>query len=121
MSKWILVSLALALTACGPTVCVGTSCICPTGQTCAFDGCTASTSGCSLDCGATATCTGSCGAACNVNCSGTECTHTVGAGANVVCGAGKCNITCEGACSVASTGALTLTCKVGSKTAAGCQ
>jgi hypothetical protein len=39
----------------------------------------------------------------------------------VVCSAGTCNITCEGTCTVSSSGTLSLTCKVGSKTAAGCQ
>jgi hypothetical protein len=39
----------------------------------------------------------------------------------VVCSAGTCNITCEGTCNVSNSGTLNLTCKVGSKTAAGCQ
>lgn len=121
MMKWILLSLVVALTGCGPTVCVGNNCACPSGQTCAFDGCSASTTGCNLDCGATASCSGSCGTGCNVTCSGTQCTHTVGAGANVTCVSGTCNITCEGTCAVASTGTLNLTCKVGTKSIAGCQ
>jgi hypothetical protein len=39
----------------------------------------------------------------------------------VVCSSGKCNITCEGTCTVASSGTLSLTCKVGMKSDSGCQ
>ncbi len=118
--NWLVVAVvSLGLWACGPTVCSGTNCACPPGQSCAFDACTATTSGCNLDCAADATCSGTCGPSCRVNCMGKQCTHTVGAGSNITCVSGTCNITCEGACSVA--GSATLTCKGGTtQTAAGC-
>lgn len=113
--------LSFSLTACGPTVCSGTNCVCPTGATCAYDTCNSGTANCQFACGSDATCTGSCGSDCNVSCAGKSCTHTVGAGSNVTCTAGDCKITCDGACSVATVGGtMDLTCKTGTKTAAGC-
>lgn len=114
-----LAAAMLVLAGCGPTVCSGTSCACPAGETCAFDACGASTAGCRLDCGPNATCSGSCGANCQVTCGGKQCTHTVGAGSSVSCTTGTCNITCEGACTVA--GDANLTCKGGTtQSIAGC-
>lgn len=109
---------SMLVTACGVPTCAGTNCVCPQGMNCAFDGCTAGTAGCNFACGQDASCTGSCGANCNVGCSGKSCTHTVGAGSNIACTAGTCNITCEGACS--AVGVTNLTCKSGTKTAGGC-
>jgi hypothetical protein len=108
-----------ALSSCGPTVCAGTSCICPQGQSCSFDACSASTPGCNFQCGVNSTCSGSCGSGCSVQCDGKTCSHTVGAGSSVACSSGTCTITCEGSCNVAGSGTVNLTCK-GTKTAAGC-
>lgn len=114
-------ALTFSLTACGPSVCSGTNCACPQGATCAYDTCNSGTANCQFACGAEATCTGSCGANCNVSCAGKSCTHSVGAGANVACTAGTCTITCDGTClATAAGGTLELTCKTGTKTAAGC-
>jgi len=45
----------------------------------------------------------------------------VGSGANISCLGGTCAITCESDCAAAATGGtLNLTCKTGTKTAAGC-
>jgi hypothetical protein len=93
------------------------------GETCAFDTCGPSSTSCNLNCGPEATCTGSCGTGCQVACNGKQCTHTVGVGANVSCTKGICNITCTGACSVASVAGTTLnlTCSGGIEFAGGCQ
>jgi hypothetical protein len=110
--------LALGLSGCVP-ICAGTSCDCPADTVCAFNGCSASTADCSLNCTSGSECTGSCGANCNVTCGGKSCTHTVGAGSRVVCSGGTCNITCEGSC--LATGVTNLTCNGGTtKGPAGC-
>ncbi len=114
-----LAALALTIAGCEATVCAGGNCTCPSNQTCGFDTCSATTSSCNFSCGSGATCTGTCGPACNVSCGGKSCTHTVGAGSNVACTAGACNITCEGSCTVS--GSVTLTCGGGtSKSVTGC-
>ena len=116
------VTLGLFMAGCGPSICTGTNCVCPEGQSCAFDVCNSGTPGCNYSCGTKATCTGSCGTGCSVTCSGTSCTHSVGINSNIVCSTGTCNITCEGACTVASSGTLNLTCQGGTtQGAAGCQ
>ena len=112
--------VALAFSACG-SVCTGTSCACPSGQTCTFDTCNAQTQSCNFDCASDSTCTGTCGASCRVTCAGKACTVSAGAGSNVACTAGTCTITCNGACSVASTATLTLTCNGSTKGTAGCE
>lgn len=114
-------ALTLSFTACGPSVCAGTNCACPSGTTCAFDTCGAGTTNCQFSCGTGATCTGTCGSGCNVSCAGASCTHSVGNDANVACTSGTCAITCEGDCTATAVGGtLELTCKTGTKTAAGC-
>ena len=115
----VLAAFSLLMVGCSPSVCSGTSCACPNGETCAFDTCSANTAGCNFNCSAGSTCTGTCGANCNVACYGTKCTHTVGANANVSCISGSCDVTCTGACSATGAG-LKLTCKSGNTTAAGC-
>lgn len=115
--------LAFALAACGSPakICSGTSCDCPSDQSCSFDGCSASTDSCKYNCQSGSTCSGTCGSNCNVTCGGKSCTHTVGAGSSVTCSSGTCNITCNGTCSVAGSGTITLTCSGGTTaSAAGC-
>ena len=112
--------LALVLEGCG-SVCVGTSCQCPQGQSCTFDGCTADTPGCQFDCAADSTCKGSCGSACQVTCGGKSCTATVGTNSQVTCTSGTCANTCQGTCSIATSGgSLTYSCASGTKSAGGC-
>lgn len=108
------------LEGCG-SVCAGTSCQCPQGQTCGFDGCTADTPGCQFDCAADSTCKGSCGSGCQVTCQGKSCTATVGANSQVSCTSGTCSITCQGKCSIGAVGGTaTYSCVSGTKTAGGC-
>ncbi|MBL8917567.1 MAG: hypothetical protein JNJ54_01790 [Myxococcaceae bacterium] len=117
----VMLSLSVLAAACSPAICTTGVCICPEGQTCGFDTCSASTSNCSYSCNKDATCTGSCGANCTISCDGKSCTHTVGANSTVSCAAGgTCNITCEGKCTTGSSGTLNLTCKVGTKSDTGC-
>lgn len=91
--------------ACGsdgnPPKCTGSSCTCPSGQTCAISESTCGQS-CSLDCANSNDCTGACGDSCSLKCTGTSaCTMTVGASASVDCSGGAtCHITCTGTCSI---------------------
>lgn len=104
---------------CGPAVCDGDSCNCPSGETCDFG-----TKGTArFTCESGSTCTGSGGAGSNVVCAGKSCTVSVGAGSNITCSAGTCNITCNGACTTACTGGTcNTTCGGGtSSSVAGCQ
>ena len=122
MTPRLLAPLFFALTilaaGCGSAVCAGTKCTCPDGENWEFDACDSTTQSCNLNCGTDATCTGSCGASCQVVCSGKSCTHTVGVGSSVNCGGGTCNITCTGQCTVAGT--ANLTCQSGTESPAGC-
>lgn len=125
MKLWwlVVVPALLVASACGKTsYCSGTSCSCPAGATCAFDGCDTATAGCNYACAEDSTCTGLCGTGCNVSCDGVLCTLTVGGSSNVSCGAGSCRITCNGACTVSAAdgGTADVTCRGGTKTATGC-
>lgn len=111
----------LLLSACNQ-LCVGTACACPKGQTCVFDGCTADTPGCQLDCAADSNCRGACGQGCQLTCGGASCNATLGPNSQVTCTSGTCSVTCQGTCSTAAQGGtLTLTCANSAKTVAGCQ
>jgi hypothetical protein len=113
--------LGLALQGCGggEEYCSGKSCSCPADKTCAFAACDPSTSNCNFACDPGSTCSGKCGAGCQVSCSGKSCTVEAGEGSDISCSAGACNITCTGKCNVAGLG-VTLTCKKGAQTSSGC-
>lgn len=121
MRLLLLVLAVGVLGACTPPFCNGNHCDCPSGDTCDFSGgCNAGTQSCNFNCESGATCTGTCGPDCDVQCMGTSCTHQVGAGSRVQCTSGNCFITCTGTCIVQ--GSANLTCVNGTtKGAAGCE
>jgi len=102
--------------------CVGTTCTCGGSDTCIFDACNATTSGCVFTCTDTSSCTGVCGADCTAACSGTACQVTAGSNSTVACtgtactvnaGAGS-SVTCSGTACTVNAGANTqLTCSSG--------
>jgi hypothetical protein len=83
-------------------MCNGSSCTCPSDTMCRFTANQCGMSSCSLQCGARAICTGSCGQACSVNCEReATCEIGVGVGGSVSCGdASDCHVTCPSDCSV---------------------
>jgi len=93
------------LAACGssgtPPKCNGTTCSCPSGQSCELAAGTCGNS-CSLDCSNSNDCTGQCGDSCSLKCTGSStCAMMVGSSGSVDCSGGAtCHIKCTGSCSI---------------------
>lgn len=108
----------LSISGCGssadPLLCTGTSCDCPTGDTCDITDTACGGDSCTLACIDGNTCTGECGASCSADCAGdSSCDLTVGTSGSVTCAdTSVCNVTCTDTCSLscADTATCTLLC-----------